>query len=106
MTAQVFSLSISEEVPGFFRSQFDGLAQTFNAPLRIEYCQQSKPLDLWVGEYLFAAVAQFPTISDGITSDFLIGLWSGEISSETPFTQLIVIEEYEKLFTFLWGNPD
>jgi hypothetical protein len=59
------------------------------------------PLATWI----YALVAPFYTISDGIASQDLISAWKGESSGVTPGFPILVNEHTLVVFTEIWGEP-
>lgn len=104
-TVQQYLLSIHKEVPLFFQQQFFPLDLTFEHPVTLGSCLKSDRNVVWQGEYVFASVAQFPTILDDIQEDDLKTLWSGEIVDQDSFSQLLISEEFMELFSLVWGEP-
>jgi poly-gamma-glutamate synthesis protein (capsule biosynthesis protein) len=58
-----------------------------------------------IATWIYALVAPFPTISDGITSAALIAFWERGASPDFPATRLLVSPETLALFTQIWGAP-
>lgn len=64
--------------------------------------------------WIYALVAPFPTVVDGITSDDLMAAWQGSLSTEPACvpcedfrrSPLWMSESTLQVFTALWGEPD
>lgn len=63
--------------------------------------QVTSPSSIWV----YALVAPFPTIPDGITSTELNAFWKGETQSEFDGAPLLMDKNTLDLFTSYWGAP-
>jgi hypothetical protein len=63
--------------------------------------QQGYPDSLWI----YALVAPFPTITDGVTSDQLRLAWAGETSAPFVTSPLLMNENTLELLTAYWGEP-
>jgi hypothetical protein len=55
--------------------------------------------------WIYALVAPFPTISDGISSDALHAAWAGESIPEFNGAPLLMDERTEQLLMAYWGAP-
>lgn len=56
-----------------------------------------------VSEWIYALVAPFPTVTDGIASRDLVQFWSGSQPPELPFDELLVDGGTKAIFERLWG---
>lgn len=84
-----------------------GLATTADknaATLFIDIAQPA-PGALRVSSWVYALVAPFPTVTDGVTLDELLAAWHG--SSSGPFSgrPLLMAESTLTAFSGLWGSP-
>lgn len=70
------------------------------ATLRLEV-GGGEPLGLWV----YALVAPFPTMDQGVSSEELRRFWNGESSSPMSGKPLLMDESTFAVFTKLWGAP-
>jgi poly-gamma-glutamate synthesis protein (capsule biosynthesis protein) len=71
-----------------------------NADLRLDVGSDD-PVTTWV----YALVAPFPTVSDGVTlADFRM-FWSGEVVAGFPARRLLVDGSTQAIFTKVWGEP-
>lgn len=68
--------------------------------LRVEV-SQDQPLAEWV----YAVVAPFPTITDGVSQDELQNAWRGQGKGDFAGVPLLVDEQTLGVFTALWGAP-
>ena len=65
-----------------------------------------KQADLPSTSWVYALVAPFYTLSDGLTMDSLAELWSGQPVEDLAITQILVTEETYAVFQELFGEPD
>jgi poly-gamma-glutamate synthesis protein (capsule biosynthesis protein) len=56
-----------------------------------------------ISEWIYALVAPFPTVSDGIASRDLVQFWGGSQPPELPFEELLVDGGTKAIFERLWG---
>lgn len=105
-TENWFSLEISVEVPPFYSQQFNDLDLESSVPMLLQQCVQSNPSTIWQGEYVFAVVAQFPTVVDEVSFEDIEKLWRGEGDQDNSFKQLLISDQYEESITNFWGVPD
>ena len=56
-------------------------------------------------EWVYALVAPFPTILDGVTSDQLQAVWKGSSSEAFAKWPLLMTASTLEAFTELWGTP-
>ncbi len=92
------------DLPPLFRNGFIEASLSGDAPLIVTHCDDTKD-ELWRGEYVFAVAVKFPEVADDITVSEILGVWKGTIVSER-FNQLIIPEDYEGLFSSMWGAFD
>jgi poly-gamma-glutamate synthesis protein (capsule biosynthesis protein) len=57
-------------------------------------------------QWIYALVAPFPTITDGISSEALINSWSGNTIPPSNNNPLIMDENTFSVLTEYWGSPD
>ena len=60
------------------------------------------PITYWV----FAAVAPFPTVTDGISLKEIKSAWQGGKNPLSPNLPMFMTEETHEVLTFSWGEPD
>jgi hypothetical protein len=103
------SLWISPGLPAFLRNTASawGLPITTDrssATMSVDLAQP-RPGAMRVSTWIYALVAPFPTVTDGVTSDELHAAWNG--SSPGPFggRPLLMDQATLKAFTALWGKP-
>ena len=58
-----------------------------------------------LAHWIFALVAPFPTITDGISSTNLLDIWSKGNPGNYPITNLLVDDATRNLFQKIWGAP-
>ncbi|HAV75768.1 MAG TPA: hypothetical protein DCX53_00275 [Anaerolineae bacterium] len=87
----------SDAVPRALRRQVENSDIPFSASMNLDV---AKPGNNGVEfQWIYALVAPFPTIQDGVTSDELRSIWTeGGIS-------LLMAESTMKAFTVSWGEP-
>ncbi|HEY5729744.1 MAG TPA: CapA family protein [Anaerolineales bacterium] len=87
----------SDSVPQGLKDHINGYDIPFSASMNLDV---SKPGDDGIRfEWIYALVAPFPTIRDGVTSDELASLWT---SGGIP---LLMAESTLRAFTAIWGEP-
>jgi poly-gamma-glutamate synthesis protein (capsule biosynthesis protein) len=108
-TALPIVLWVSPGLPPFLKkTALDwGLATTADrnaATLSIDLARPA-PGALRVSTWIYALVAPFPTVTDGVASEDLLAAWNG--SSSGPFSgrPLLMDEATLAAFTALWGQP-
>ena len=106
VTQSVPSVWISPDIP-------DGLRATFKLPNDLIQVTSQKEADFQInlGEahpistWIYALVAPFPTVTDGIGLDELMKLWrEGSIQSEAV-KEILVDSSTQAAFEALWGQP-
>ena len=55
--------------------------------------------------WMYALVAPFPTVMDGITLEELKSVWSAPLSGSIDFSPLWMTESTLAVYTHLWGEP-
>jgi Bacterial capsule synthesis protein PGA_cap len=76
-------------------------ADADSADLHIQVSDQNV-----LGEWVYALVAPFPTLTDGVNAQDILATWNGDRSSSHPDQLLVVDEISHAIFTRLWGKPD
>ncbi len=83
------------------------LAQTWDIPRTDDFSLATQKLDiadsgaLWI----YALVAPFPTVTDDVTDQDLLSLWSASSSGPLAGRGLLMAESTLEAFTALWGEP-
>ncbi len=83
------------------------LAQTWDIPRTDDLSLATQKLDvadsgaLWI----YALVAPFPTVTDDVTNQDLLSLWSASSSGPLAGRGLLMAESTLEAFTALWGEP-
>ena len=83
------------------------LAQTWDIPRTDDLSLATQKLDiadsgaLWI----YALVAPFPTVTDDVTDQDLLSLWSASSSGPLAGRGLLMAESTLEAFTALWGEP-
>jgi poly-gamma-glutamate synthesis protein (capsule biosynthesis protein) len=87
----------SDAVPQALRDQVENSDIPFSASMSLDV---SQPGDTGTHfQWVYALVAPFPTVKDGVTSDELRSLWT---SGGTP---LLMAESTRRAVTAIWGEP-
>ncbi len=87
----------SDAVPQALREQIETADLPAHASLTLDAVQPDE--DGFRFRWVYALVAPFPTVRDGVTSDELRSLWT---SGGTP---LLMAESTRRAFTAKWGEP-
>ncbi|RPI33900.1 MAG: hypothetical protein EHM70_04595, partial [Chloroflexota bacterium] len=100
------SLWVSPDVPAGLQASLalpTGLTGVDDPGAATLYLQvgDGHPVSHWV----YALVAPFPTIPDGLASSDLLKAWSGEAPEPFAEYQLLLDEGTLKTFTAVWGPP-
>jgi hypothetical protein len=75
--------------------------QPESANLRLEVNDQN-PVSYWV----YAVVAPFPTITDTVSFDQVLGTWKGKQVGPFSGQPLLMDQETEQVLAALWNSPD
>jgi hypothetical protein len=102
-TPEPFEVFIGNSVPRVLREQINGLDVRLGVS-RIPD-QEPGPNEIQI-QWVYALVAPFPTVTDGVTFDQIKLAWSEEMAP-APFTghPLLMEESTLAAFTALWGEP-
>jgi len=95
---------IGASVPSALRTQVDELHLPQNNNLQLDVSSnESTGLQF---QWVYALVAPFPTVIDGVTSEELHAAWNGQatnpVFNDLP---LLMEESTQAAFTALWGEP-
>jgi len=102
-------LSIGDAVPTSLREQAENWSIQANTSLHLDIStsptQESKSNETQF-QWVYALVAPFPTVEDGVTFDELRAAWS-EGTAPTPFNgrPILMVESTLAAFSALWGEP-
>jgi hypothetical protein len=66
---------------------------------------QPRPGAMRISTWIYALVAPFPTVTDGVTSDELRAAWNGSSSGPFAGQPLLMDQATLNAFTALWGLP-
>ena len=83
------------------------IAKTWNIPLTNDPALATQKLDisdsgsLWI----YALVAPFATVTDGVTLQDLSSVWKGDPAAPIPGHSVLLAESTLEAFTALWGEP-
>lgn len=64
--------------------------------------EANMPVLLWV----YALVAPFYTVTDGISFNELASFWRGDLDGDFPFSQILITHEIKAAMQEVLGNPD
>jgi hypothetical protein len=101
------TLWISPAVPDLLRE----VVRNLKIPIVTDSAGATVKLDIQSGiegsgsQWIYALVAPFPTVADGVTSDELHQAWKGSLSGAISGTPLWMTESTLAAFTELWGAP-
>lgn len=103
------TLWISPGLPTFLRDtalawRLKTTADRASATLLIDYAQPS-PGAMRVSTWIYALVAPFPTVTDGVTSEELQAAWNGSLSGPFAGKPLLMDQTTLDAFTDQWGQP-
>jgi len=97
-TPAVMGVVYSDAVPKALREQVETADIPINASLSLDVSKSGNENGTHF-QWVYALVAPFPTVTDGVTSDELRSLWT---SGGTP---LLMAESTLRAFTAIWGEP-
>jgi hypothetical protein len=103
------SLWISPGLPAFLRDT----ALAWGLPATTDHASATISVDLAqpmpgamrISTWVYALVAPFPTVTDGVTSDELRAAWNGSTSGPFAGSPLLMDQATLNAFTALWGQP-
>jgi len=89
------------------------LREAVAVPPGFELSDNPEKADLWLGiggesvisSWVYALVAPFPTVVDGLSSEMLRLCWKGQPTGPFESQPLLVDQGTLSLFTSLWGEP-
>jgi hypothetical protein len=105
-TLPPYSLWIDPRLPQSFQDQIElpvelGISsQPQGASLRLEI-GASQLVSAWV----YALVAPFPTVTDGLSADELHQAWKGKARGDFKGIPLMMAESTRVVFSAMWGEP-
>lgn len=95
----------SDSVPDALRARVRGLDLPFNASLTLDVTKPGGEDGIRF-QWVYALVAPFPTVRDGVTLDELRAAWDGETPHAPPsLPPLLMAESTLRAFTAIWGEP-
>ena len=94
---------IGDSVPATLRRQVEGMNVRLNISVSLPPGSKSDEMQI---RWVYALVAPFPTVTDGVTFDQLKLAWSQGVAPQ-PFSghPLLMEESTLAAFTALWGQP-
>lgn len=97
------ALWVSPAVPGVLRNaaELSGLPVVDSAESATQKLDVADSGSLWI----YALVAPFPTVTDGISSADLLAMWKNGSSLTGNGQPLLMAESTLRAFTALWGEP-
>jgi Bacterial capsule synthesis protein PGA_cap len=94
---------IGDSVPSALRKQVEGLNVSLNISTFPTQESQSNGMQI---QWVYALVAPFPTVTDGVTFDELKLAWTQDIAPATFNGRPLLMEESTlAAFSVLWGEP-
>jgi hypothetical protein len=105
-TPPPYSIWIDPLIPTHLRNQVEVPAEfgirehAQGATLRLEISDVQA-----VSQWIYALVAPFPTVTDGVTSKEIIRAWKGEPPKDFKGAPLMMDEATLKVLSVLWGEP-
>ena len=90
-------MSFSDAVPQKLREYIGGADIPPNVSMQVDVSQAGE--DVFRFRWVYALVAPFPTVRDGVTTEELRSLWT---SGGIP---LLMEESTQRAFTAIWGEP-
>ncbi|HSO11520.1 MAG TPA: CapA family protein [Anaerolineales bacterium] len=97
-TPSFMGVIISDAVPQALRNQVENTDIPFSASMNLDVSQPGGENGIQF-KWVYALVAPFPTVRDGVTSDELRSFWT---DGGTP---LLMEESTLRAFTAIWGEP-
>jgi hypothetical protein len=103
------SLWVSPGLPSFLRDTalawgLPTITDRASATISVDLAQP-RPGAMRVSTWIYALVAPFPTVTDGVTSDDLHAAWNGLSSGPFAGRPLLMDQATLNTFTALWGKP-
>jgi len=104
-TSEAVSIYVDPDLPAAFKNSLQintvgfALAESENATAKLTFSSEF-PISTWI----YALVAPFPTVTDGINSTELQAFWQ-EASPTVYFDRLILGQSSYKAIESLWGKP-
>jgi len=97
---------IDPKLPSGFRNQFSSLpdaqiVETVDAS-QVQLTFSVTPSDMF---WVYALVAPFPTVTDGVDLTDLKRAWAGDFSTNVIKQPILLSEETKDVFSSLWGEP-
>jgi poly-gamma-glutamate synthesis protein (capsule biosynthesis protein) len=98
------SVVISDAVPQGLKDRLAGYGISLNAGMNVDVAKPG--VDALQFQWVYALVAPFPTVTDGVTFDDLRSVWDGN-PPRPPFalSPLLMAESTLRAFTAVWGEP-
>lgn len=97
------ALWVSPAVP----AQLADLSRTWGIPLTTNSASATQKLELSDSGslWIYALVAPFPTVIDGVDSQTLVATWKGNPTDLMAGRSLLMAESTWSVFSALWGEP-
>jgi poly-gamma-glutamate synthesis protein (capsule biosynthesis protein) len=97
------ALWVSPAVP----AQLADLSRTWGIPLTTNSASATQKLELSDSGslWIYALVAPFPTVIDGVDSQSLVAIWKGNTTDLIAGRSLLMAESTRSVFSALWGEP-
>ncbi|MCC6146300.1 MAG: CapA family protein [Anaerolineaceae bacterium] len=110
-SAKKWKLWISPGVPQKLRNQITAIPDflishhTEEAEVRLLPVRKDDNTGMYQTVWVYALVAPFPTVMDGVSQKELTSAWQGRTSGEMQGHPLLVSAATLETFQALWGNP-
>jgi Bacterial capsule synthesis protein PGA_cap len=98
---------ISSNLPGGISQSLSQLVgfNLVNDPNQADLRVEIGPNNV-VSNWVYALVAPFPTVTDGVASSVLKNYWLNGQDSSLSIRNILVDQTTENVFSEMWGNPD
>jgi hypothetical protein len=105
-TPRPIGLQIGDAVPASLREQAQGWNVPARSFIKLDVSTSETPATATQIPWVYALVAPFPTVIDGVTSDELKAAWRhGNIPDAFHGSALLMDASTQAAFTALWGDP-
>jgi hypothetical protein len=101
------------ELPAVYLAPYipDSIKQALVFPNDLDFASDNDRAQIWIevgdqnplSRWIYALVAPFPTIPEGVTFDELLGVWRGKDSATFPGARLLMDEKTSNVFEAAWG---
>ncbi|MDZ7844197.1 MAG: CapA family protein [Anaerolineales bacterium] len=106
-TAVPRTIWIDPDLPGTFRANLtlpQGIGQ-IDSPQDATVIIQAGDGEV-ISRWIYALVAPFPTVKEGVSTQDIIGAWRGISNPDFGNRPLLMTQSTRSMLTALWGEPD